>query len=101
MIYGPELVSLVRSLPVDGRSYAVATGVLSTRWGLATVAVGPVVPSSASFPPVPQPARILVVSKLLDQTVVDRLSQDFLIDGLRLVPKNVAAPERSVAIVSP
>ena len=42
--FGPSLASMIAVLPKDGKTYDVKTGIVKGAWGLAAVAVGPVVP---------------------------------------------------------
>ena len=92
-IYGPQaLAALLDGLPRDGTGYGVHTGIVSTRFGLASVAVGPVVPVSADYAPRPAAARFVVVSHLLDRDAVARLGEDYLIDDLHLVDPAVDLP---------
>ncbi len=99
-IYGAPLAGMMASLPRDGKNYAFQTGMLKTEWGLAAVAVGPIVPFSEKYQPPPHAARFLVISQTFDQAVVSRLGSDFLIDGLRLTGAASAGP-RSVPITDP
>ena len=84
-IYGPSLASLTRGLVRDGVTYDARAGILATKWGLATVAVGSVVPFSKDFAPRPERSRILILSKAFDSSVVKRLSEDFLISEFRII----------------
>ena len=84
-IYGPSLTALTQGLVRDGLTYDARGGVLATKWGLATVAVGTVVPFSKDFAPRPERSRLLILSKAFDGDVVQRLSEDFLIADFRLV----------------
>ena len=82
--FGPALKPMLARLPHDGRTYAVETGLLQTVWGLAAVAVGPIVPNTPAIADPPQRARMLVIAKALDQAAVERLGEDFVIDGFKL-----------------
>ena len=82
--FGPALKTMLAKIPRDGHTYAVETGLLQTMWGLAAVAVGPIVPNTSSFADQPKRARVLIIAKALDQAAVERLGEDFVIDGLRL-----------------
>jgi diguanylate cyclase (GGDEF)-like protein len=84
-IYGSSLAALNRELTRDGLTYDVRAGVLPTKWGLAIVAVGTVVPFTKSFEPRPERSRILILSKVFDEGVVTRLGEDFLIPNLHLI----------------
>jgi sensor domain CHASE-containing protein len=48
--FGPVLAAMIARLPSDGSTYADESGIVRTRWGLAAVSVGPVVPNTAGFP---------------------------------------------------
>lgn len=99
-LYGPELAELMEGLPRDGEAYAVHTGILQTQWGLAKVAVGPIVPFSEDYEPRPKTSRFLVVSQILDQAAVADLGTDFQIDGFALTDPASANP-RSIAVTDP
>lgn len=99
-IYGPQLAQMVASLPHDGTTYAVKSGILKTKWGPTTVAVGPIVAFSEDYQPQPTAARLLVISQAFDQKTVAKLGTDFQIDGLGLVDAASAGP-RSVPITDP
>ncbi len=90
--FGPSLASMIAKLPKDGKTYDVQTGVVRGAWGLAVVAAGAVVPSSKNFENPPERSRYLVISKVFDAAAVKRASEDFLIDGLRLVDPAASEP---------
>jgi diguanylate cyclase (GGDEF)-like protein len=99
-IYGSSLTILTRGLTRDGLTYDVRAGVLDTKWGLAIVAVGTVVPFTKSFEPRPERSRLLILSKIFDAGVVSRLGEDFLIPNFRLVEEGASA-EHSLDITDP
>ncbi|MCB1494195.1 MAG: bifunctional diguanylate cyclase/phosphodiesterase [Bauldia sp.] len=99
-VYGDQLAKLIASLPRDGKTYAVKTGILQTKWGLAKVAVGPVVPFSEDYSPRPAASRLLLISHAFDGAAVASLGEDYLIEGLRLVDAGAAGPS-SVTITDP
>jgi diguanylate cyclase (GGDEF)-like protein len=90
--FGPSLATMIADLPTDGTTYDVKTGIVKGAWGLATIAVGPVVPVSDSFPNPPQRSRYMVIGNAFDDAAVHRMSEDFLIDGLRLVDPAASEP---------
>ena len=99
-IFGSSLPALTRELVRDGITYDVRTGVLATKWGLAIVAVGTVVPFTKDFEPRPERSRILILGKVFDDGVVSRLSEDFLIPNFHLI--DVASRgEHTLDIVDP
>ncbi len=98
--FGPSLASMIAELPKDGKTYDVKTGVVRGAWGLAVVAAGPVVPASKNFETPPERSRYLVIGKAFDAAAVDRASEDFVIDGLRLVDPAASAPLK-VDLVDP
>ena len=92
--FGPSLAWMIAGLPKDGKTFGVKTGTVKGAWGLALVAVAPVVPEEASFPNPPHPARFLVIGKSFDDSVVQRLRDDFLINGLHFADPAVSnSPE--------
>ena len=92
--------ALLDGLPRDGHTYAAHTGILITRFGLAAVAVGPVVPVGANFSPQPANARFLVIGRPLDHDAIARLGEDYLIDGLQLADPAIDEP-RTVHVRDP
>ncbi len=96
--FGPALQSMLAKLPRDGRSYAVEAGLLQTKWGLAAVAAGPIVPNTPTMSKVPTRARVLIIAKAFDSDAVTRLGEDFVIDGLRL---GKAGETPGLAVVDP
>ena len=98
--FGPSLASMIAELPKDGKTYDVQTGVVRGAWGLAAVAAGPVVPASKNFENPPERSRYLVMSKAFDAAAVERASEDFVIDGLRLVDPAASEPLK-VDLVDP
>ncbi|MBN9021562.1 MAG: bifunctional diguanylate cyclase/phosphodiesterase [Rhizobiales bacterium] len=89
-IFGPSFAAMVRPLVLDGVTYDVRSGFLATRWGIAAVSAGSIVPFNKDFKPRPGRSRILVLARVLDPEVVEGLQRDFLIDDLRLVPADAA-----------
>ncbi len=91
--FGPSLARLLRATAEasspDARS-ALVRGV----WGPMVMAIGPVVPFSQDIP-VPQHKRILILARSLNAQIMQRLSQDYLIDGLALVPPATAAGNKA------
>ena len=84
---------MIAALPSDGRSYAVKTGLIRGKWGLEVVAVGPVVPASPDFVDAPARSRFLVTAKAFNLATLKRLSEDFLISGLRFTSASAADPK--------
>jgi diguanylate cyclase (GGDEF)-like protein len=80
--FGPILGGMLKTLPSDGHTYDFKTGMLKTAWGLAAVAVGPVVPNTPNQAPAPR-SRYLLIAKTLDDAGLQRLGEDYVIDGLR------------------
>ncbi len=90
--FGAGFVSLTRPLVRDGVTYDARSGILVTKWGLAIVAVGTVVPLSQDFSPPIGRSRLLVIARTFDEQVVTRLREDFLIDDLKLVEVTASHP---------
>ncbi len=84
-VFGGAIETLAQPLNRDGLTYDVRSGIAETRWGLAIVAVGTVVPFSKDFLPRPSRSRLLVLSRVFDADLVARLRDDYLINDLRLV----------------
>jgi diguanylate cyclase (GGDEF)-like protein len=100
-IYQPKAIAtLLDGLPRDGTTYAVHTGIISTRFGLAAVAVGPVVPASDEYGPRPERSRFILISRRFDDEAIARLGADYLIDRLHLVNAD-EVPVPAVPITDP
>ncbi len=82
--FSPSIEFLLNGLPDDGRTYEAHSGIVSGAWGLALVAVGPIVPSSAELEP-PNRSRYLVISKSLDDAALKLFAEEFVLTGLRFV----------------
>lgn len=81
--FGTIIHTLRQQVTRDAPSYSVATGLLRTVWGVQAVAIGPVVPNTDQ---VAQPGRLryLVISRTIGDEAIARLSEDYLIQGLRI-----------------
>ena len=88
--FGPALATMIATLPSDGRTYAVKTGLIRSKWGLEVVSVGPVVPASPDFVGAPARSRFLVLAKAFNLATLKRLGEDFLIDGLGFASASAA-----------
>ncbi len=88
--FGPSLATMIAELPNDGRTYDVRTGIVRGAWGLATVAVGPVVPDGLKQSP-PR-SRYLVIARAFDDAAVARLGEDSVVAGLHLVAPGASEP---------
>jgi diguanylate cyclase (GGDEF)-like protein len=89
--FGASLAVMAAKLPQDGRTAGVETGIVSTRWGLEELAVGPVVPSTEAMTDLPKRARLLIVGRALDEAAVGKISQDYVIPGLHLAAADASA----------
>ncbi|HET7717075.1 MAG TPA: EAL domain-containing protein [Bauldia sp.] len=98
--YGPAFPALSKGIVRDGRTYDVRAGILATQGGLATVAVGTVVPFAEDFEGRPERSRLLILSKVFDDAVIQRLAEDFRIPDLHLVDAATKGPHR-IEIVDP
>ena len=91
--FGPSLERLLRAAAgagsTDARS-ALVRGI----WGPMVMAIGPVVPFSHDIP-VPQHKRILILARSLNAETIQRLSQDYLINGLALVSPAAAVGNKT------
>lgn len=81
--FGTIFQTLRQQVTRDAPSYSVATGLLRTVWGVQAVAIGPVVPNTDQ---VAQPGRLryLVIGRTIGDEAIARLSEDYLIQGLRI-----------------
>ena len=91
---------MIAELPKDGRTYDVRTGIVRGDAGLFMIAVGPVVPVSTNLPDAPTRSRYLVMGQPFDDAAVQRLGEDYHIDGLRLVDPAASVPLK-IDIVDP
>ena len=91
--FSPAIGRLLDGLVDNGRTYEVRTGFVEGVWGLAAVAVGPIVPSSLDYANPPSRSRYLVIAKAFDNTAAGLLAQEYLIDGLKVVPHTEKTPD--------
>src|SRR5258707_11312 len=78
--FGSGLAMALRKLPKDGPLYARETGLVATKWGLAAVAVGPMVASGSQASDAP--ARRLLLAKALDPPALRDLGKALSVDGV-------------------
>src|SRR5207244_523910 len=76
------LSQALRKLPSDGAVYAHETGLASTKWGLAAVAVGPIVGNAAQ--PATAARHRLVLAKGLDAAALRDLGTALCVDGVMI-----------------
>ncbi|MGH6855845.1 MAG: bifunctional diguanylate cyclase/phosphodiesterase, partial [Aestuariivirga sp.] len=98
--FSGDIDLLLSSLPEAGSSFAKTSAILETGNGLSVTAAAVIVPSSKGTPiPGGRPSR-LVFAYTISPAVLARLSQQFVLDHLRLVePGEVSS--MSVDILSP
>lgn len=82
--YGPSLTRMIAELPTDARTFDARAGLARGAFGLAVVAVAPVVPFSADVPVTAGQPRFLAIGRVLDAETIHRLGEDYVIDGLIL-----------------
>jgi diguanylate cyclase (GGDEF)-like protein len=82
--FGPAFARMIAELPTDGRTFEARAGLVRGAWGLALVAVGPVVPVTADLPIPGGAIRHLAIAKAFDDDAVRSLGEDYLIEGLSL-----------------
>ena len=99
-VYGPPIRVLLDGLASDGRTYEVRTGMVEGAWGIAAIAVGPIVPSSRDFEDLPKRARYLIISKAFDETALGMLSTEYVLGGLHFVRPGEEPADR-VDLVDP
>jgi diguanylate cyclase (GGDEF)-like protein len=79
---GFDVRQIVRSLPLDGRTFRSASGFFSSDGKLMVSAAAPVLPTSEEMRiPHPEPNFLLFV-RTIDAAAIDELSKSFVIDGL-------------------
>ena len=87
--FGPGIQVLVDE---SRASSEPETGIAETPWGLAAVAVGPIIPNTEALP-IPRKPRLLIIAKALDTTTLQRLAEDYVIADLRIAgPKQTGVP---------
>lgn len=96
--FGSPLKEMLAKLASDGHTYGLESGMMRTAWGLAAVAVGPVVGNTVGFENPASRSRMLVIAKAFDETAIQRLGTNYVIDNLRLTPADSA---EGVAISDP
>jgi diguanylate cyclase (GGDEF)-like protein len=98
--FSPAIRTLLDGLASDGRTYEVRTGMVEGAWGIAAIAVGPIVPSSRDFENPPKRSRYLIFSKAFDETALGMLSTEYVLRGLRFAKPGEEPAER-VDLVDP
>lgn len=98
--FSPAITKLLAGLPTDGSTYQVRTGWIAGTWGLAAVAVGPIVPTTPGFEHQRPRSRYLIVSKVFGQTAADAVARDYVIKGMRFAGSN-ERPEDKLDLVDP
>jgi diguanylate cyclase (GGDEF)-like protein len=89
--FGPSLARMISELPTDARTFDARAGLVSGAFGLALVAVAPVVPFSADVPVTEGEPRFLAIGRVLDADAVHRLGEDYVIDRLTLANPSVGS----------
>ncbi len=98
--FSPAIANLLDGLVTDGRTYEVRTGMVLGAWGLAAVAVGPIVPSSRELENAPKRSRYLILAKTFDGTALGMLAGEYVLGGLRFVEPG-EQPADKVDVVDP
>ena len=95
---GAVLPQVLADLPKDSKTFEVVTTLLNTPDGIAVLAAGPILPTSEDISlPQPQP-RVLIYVQVLTRDILDDMSQQYIVEGLSLVPAD--APGNSHLVLS-
>ncbi|HUR43923.1 MAG TPA: bifunctional diguanylate cyclase/phosphodiesterase [Aestuariivirga sp.] len=98
--FSSDINLLLSSLPTTGSGFVKTSGIIESRGGPSIVATAVIVPSTKDLRvPGGRPSR-LVFASAIDPPTLARLSQQFVLDKLRLAPAGEALPV-SVDIISP
>ncbi len=98
--FSADMALLLKALPQTGSEFAKVSGILRSSGGLSVFAAAVIIPSTKGMPiPAERPSRLILASTI-GETVLARLSQQFVLDGLHLAKPGQSLPV-SVDIVSP
>lgn len=98
--FGPDIALLLSRLPKTGSEFAKTSGIVKSSRGISVVSAAVIVPSTREMPiPVAQLSRLILASTI-GPSVLRRLSQQFVLDGLQLTQPGESSPV-NVDILSP
>ncbi len=83
-IFGDAVFRLIHDLKDGRQGFNTASSLLKTPYGLASVAVGPITPSSDNVILRQGRPRILLMARYMSDQVVQGMSQQFIVPGLIL-----------------
>lgn len=82
-LFGSALTAMLARLPKNNESFETASSVVGTPNGLAIVAMAPITPTDTTKL-TGQPRNILVLSKLVSETTLAKISKNYVIQGLSI-----------------
>jgi diguanylate cyclase (GGDEF)-like protein len=83
-IFGNDIFRLISGLDVKSEEYQTASSLMMTSYGLAAVAVGPILPSSESVAVPTGRPNLLLMARYMSKPVVDVIGRQFIIEDLSL-----------------
>jgi diguanylate cyclase (GGDEF)-like protein len=83
-MFGNHIFRLIRELDVSSDHYGTAASLMSTPYGMAAVAVGPILPSSEAIKIPSGRPNLLVMARYMSKAVVDDIGRQFIIKDLSL-----------------
>jgi len=98
--FSEMITQLMVGLEDDGRTYAVKTGFVESKWGLAATAVGSIVPTSDNAELRHERSRYLVLARSFDKDAVDAIGSQYVLEGLRFAEVG-EEPDNRVPISDP
>ncbi len=98
--FGGDIRVVLASLPDSGTGFAKTSAILKRAGGLSVVAAAVIVPSTKGTPIPREKTSRLVFANTVSPTVLAHLSQQFVLDNLRLTEAGEALPV-SIDILSP
>lgn len=89
--FGGSLTRTLHDLPKDNATFAVVSSLIKTPDGLALMAAAPILPTSDDIKiPTDKAPRYLILATTLTDNILEKLSQQYVVDNLTLTPAVVA-----------
>ncbi len=84
-VYGKTYAELLSTLPGDATTFAIKSSLITSKMGVASIAIAPILPYSPDKKiPVKEPLY-LVFSKTIDDTALQTMGEQYVIRGLKYV----------------
>jgi diguanylate cyclase (GGDEF)-like protein len=84
--YGKSLQRTLDELPMNGSTFGVLSSLVETPQGLAVMAAAPILATSEDIKIPTERPNVLIFSKLLTKPILEKMSEQYIVDGLQLAP---------------